>query len=99
MQEAVKPYHSLLLRGTFRAGLRALPSRKEMLSVMAMVPPPECDPCWPGWEESAAAGAGLTPEERVRRALANPRPGLHVPYLEGGKVQSHVREVLSEEWD
>ena len=42
--------------------------------------------------EGLSRCGGLTPEERVRRALANPRPGLHVPYLEGGKVHCRTCE-------
>ena len=40
--------------------------------------------------EGRSRNGGLTPEERVRRARADPRPGQHVPYLEGDEVHCEV---------
>jgi len=69
----VEPYHGFLLRRTFRTALRALPSRAEMLGNMAMAPPPDSAARWPAWEASVAAGASLTPDERMAACHAELR--------------------------
>lgn len=71
----LEPYHGFLFKNTFRTGLLALPSRKEMLGNMALAPADSMglDACWPGWEDSAEAGAGLAPDERAAACLVELR--------------------------
>ena len=71
----LEPYHGFILRNTFRTGLLALPSRNEMLGKMALAPTESMalGACWPDWEYSAAAGEGLSPEERMAACLVELR--------------------------
>lgn len=71
----LEPYHGFLLKNTFRTGLRALPSRKEMLGNMALAPAAgmALETSWPEWEDSARAGESLTPEERMAACLVELR--------------------------
>jgi predicted transcriptional regulator len=63
------------LKNIFRPGLLALPSRKEMLTQMALRPSEmmELDACWEAWKEAAAAGEFLTPDERMAACLVELR--------------------------
>jgi len=67
----LEPYHGFIFKNTFRPALRALPSRDEMLGNMALMPSKSMglSTCWVGWEESAAAGEGLTADERMAACL------------------------------
>lgn len=71
----LEPYHGFLFKNTFRTALRALPSRNEMLGNMALMPAESMGlgTRWEGWEDSAAAGEGLTPEERMAACLVELR--------------------------
>lgn len=71
----LEPYHGWVLKNIFRPGLLALPSRKEMLTQMALRPSEmmELDACWEAWKEAAAAGEFLTPDERMAACLVELR--------------------------
>ena len=74
-ENELEPYHAFIFKNTFRTGLRALPSRKEMLGKMALMPSASMglDTCWEGWEASAEAGEDLTPDERMAACLVELR--------------------------
>ena len=74
-ENELEPYHAFIFKNTFRTGLRALPSRKEMLGKMALAPSKSMglETCWEGWEDSAEAGKDLTPDERMAACLVELR--------------------------
>ena len=91
----LEPYHGFIFKTTFRTALRALPSRAEMLGNMALMPSAtmELDTCWEGWEASAAAGEGLTPEERMAACLVELRECSDVTKRVTNMVQAHLDEL------
>jgi hypothetical protein len=94
-ENELEPYHAFLFRNTFRAGLRALPSRKDMLQSMALMPAESMGlgACWQGWEESAAAGKDLTPEERMAACLVELRECSEATKRVTNLVQAQLDEL------
>jgi len=92
--EELEPYHGFILRNTFRTGLRALPSRTEMLGNMALMPTEKMglDACWADWKESAAAGECLAPEERMAACLVELRECSEATKRVSGVVQAQLDE-------
>jgi len=91
----LEPYHAFIFKNTFRAGLRALPSRTEMLGNMALMPSETMglDACWEGWEDSAAAGEGLTSDERMAACLVELRECSDVTKRVTNMVQALLDEL------
>eukprot|EP00617_Octactis_speculum_P018757 CAMPEP_0185753750 /NCGR_PEP_ID=MMETSP1174-20130828/12461_1 /TAXON_ID=35687 /ORGANISM="Dictyocha speculum, Strain CCMP1381" /LENGTH=529 /DNA_ID=CAMNT_0028431729 /DNA_START=66 /DNA_END=1655 /DNA_ORIENTATION=- len=91
----LEPYHGFLLRNTFRPGLLALPSRKEMLGKMASAPTNSMalDTPWPGWKETAAAGESLTSEERMAACLVELRECSDATKSVTNAVQAQLDEL------
>ena len=91
----LEPFHGFIFRNTFRAGLNALPSRKDMLGSMALMPSESMglSARWKGWEESAAAGEGLTPDERMAVCLVELRECSEVTKRVTNMVQAQLDEL------
>ena len=91
----LEPYHGFLFKRTFRTALRALPSRAEMLGNMALTPSASMglDTRWQGWEDSAAAGEGLTPDERMAACLVELRECSEATKRVTNMVQAQLDEL------
>ena len=91
----LEPYHGFILRNTFRTALRALPSRKEMLGNMASAPTDSMalGATWPEWKDSAAAGEGLSPEERMAACLVELRECSDATKRVSDVVQAQLDEL------
>ena len=91
----LEPYHGFIFKKTFRTALRALPSRSEMLGNMAQAPSASMalDTRWEGWEDSAAAGEGLTPDERMAACLIELRDCSDATKRVTNMVQAQLDEL------
>ena len=91
----LEPYHGFIFKTTFRPALRALPSRKEMLGKMALMPSGSMglDDRWEGWEDSAAAGEGLTQDERMDACLVELRECSDATKRVTNMVQAQLDEL------
>ena len=94
-EKELEPYHRFLFKNTFRTALRALPSREEMLGNMALMPAGSMglSQHWEGWEESAAAGEGLTAEERMAACLVELRKCSEATKRVTNMVQAQLDEL------
>eukprot|EP00325_Prymnesiales_sp_UTEX-LB-985_P008803 CAMPEP_0174711760 /NCGR_PEP_ID=MMETSP1094-20130205/12982_1 /TAXON_ID=156173 /ORGANISM="Chrysochromulina brevifilum, Strain UTEX LB 985" /LENGTH=130 /DNA_ID=CAMNT_0015910743 /DNA_START=431 /DNA_END=822 /DNA_ORIENTATION=+ len=91
----LEPYHGFIFKNTFRAGLRALPPRHEMLGNMALMPTESMglDTCWENWADSAAAGEQLTPDERMEACLVELRECSEATKQVTDMVQAQLDEL------
>ena len=91
----LEPYHGFIFKRTFRTALRALPSRAEMLGNMALTPSASMglDTRWQGWEDSAAAGEDLTPDERMAACLVELRECSEATKRVTNMVQAQLDEL------
>lgn len=94
-ENELEPYHKFIFKNTFRTALRALPSRAEMLGNMAQAPSATMglEARWEGWEDSAAAGEGLTSDERMAACLAELRECSDATKRVTNMVQAQLDEL------